>query len=106
MKRNLDKIDVELLLLLDNAIARVKQIQERCSKEDELGWKIESAKKTHENLCSLRQEIIKGTLQRPSKGEVPKGTILGLRQAIGEWSDDDELLAWAYQADLLYRDHA
>jgi hypothetical protein len=46
---------------------------------------------------------ISGGLPRPSKGEVPQGTGLGLIRGVGEWTEDDDLLDAVYKVESHYK---
>lgn len=64
----------------------------------------EQAGSVVETLKGFRDIAISGKLPRPSKGEVPKGTGLGLTRGIGEWSEDDELLDAVFAVENHYKE--
>ncbi len=63
----------------------------------------EAADRTINIMKSFRDKAINGQLPRPSKGQVPMGTGLGLTRGVGEWTEDDDLLDAVYAAENHYK---
>lgn len=56
---------------------------------------IAASEVTINSLQRLKVNVLEDKLPRVSKGQVPIGTGLGLSRAIGEWTEDEELIAAA-----------
>lgn len=89
----------EFVRLLDMAI--IIAVNLKTNSADALF--VESVSVTIENLQAFRDMAISGKLPRPSKGEVPQGTGLGLTRGVGEWTDNDDLLDAVYEVENYYR---
>lgn len=89
----------EFVRLLDIAIA----IAERMKVGATDAFIAESSDATVGNLKSFRDMALSGRLPRPSKGEVPQGTGLGLTRGVGEWTEDDDLLDAVYEVENYYK---
>ncbi|MCP2020404.1 UNVERIFIED_ORG: hypothetical protein J2Y76_001319 [Pseudomonas reinekei] len=94
-----DAAVIEFVRLLDVAIAIAEKMK-ACTTDALI---VESADTTVKNLRGFRDMAISGGLPRPSKGEVPQGTGLGLTRGVGEWTEDDELLDAVYEAENYYK---
>ncbi|MDF9907665.1 hypothetical protein [Pseudomonas sp. AP3_22 TE3818] len=94
-----DAVVKEFVRLLDVAIAIAEIIKARTRD----AFIVESADTTVKNLMGFRDMAISGGLPRPSKGEVPQGTGLGLTRGVGEWTEDDDLLAAVYEIENHYK---
>lgn len=94
-----DSASKEFVRLLDVAIAIAEEMKANAA--DALT--VESADTTVENLKGFRDMAISGRIPRPSKGEVPQGTGLGLTRGVGEWTEDDDLLDAVYAAENYYK---
>lgn len=82
----------EFTQLVEQAIKRTKELNKELIANGSGKGTIEASEIAIENLERLKKHISEGTLPRASKGEVPKGTGLGVSRAIGEWTEDDELI--------------
>lgn len=89
----------EFVRLLDVAIAIAEKIKTRTKD----AFVIESADTTVKNLMGFRDMAISGGLPRPSRGEVPQGTGLGLTRGVGEWTEDNDLLDSVYEVENHYK---
>lgn len=94
-----DNATKEFLRLLDVAI----EIAEKMMANSANSSIVEPAGAAVETLRSFRDIAISGKLPRPSRGEVPKGTGLGLTRGIGEWTENDDLLDAVYAAENYYK---
>jgi hypothetical protein len=96
----MDTETVQFVQCLDIAIAAT---------EDELDQSIdalilEPVNQTIAIMKNFRGLAISGKLPRPSKGDVPPGTGLGLGRSVGEWSQSDTLLDAVYAVERYYRE--
>lgn len=97
----IDAKTIELVKLIDISIA----ITENIIINSANSLIIKPANETIENLKSFRMMALSEKLPRPSRGEVPEGTGLGLTRGIGEWTEDESLLDAAYAVESYYRNH-
>lgn len=84
----------EFIRLVDAAISLVREM--RAFRD------CKSMAVTLENLDGFRWLALTGKLPRPSKGEVPLGTGLGLSRNISEWTESDDLLNAVYAIEEFY----
>jgi hypothetical protein len=94
-----DTVVKEFVRLLDKAINLAGNMKANSAD----AWIVESASATVENLKAFRDLAISGNLPRPSKGEVPEGTGLGLTRGVGEWTESDELLDAVCEVESYYK---
>jgi hypothetical protein len=100
----------KMTIIDTNTVGFVKQIDtflaiiEKFKNKGANSLVMKSANETMENLKIFRNIVVSGKLPRPSKGDVPDGTGLGLTRSIGEWTEDDDLLDAAYAVEKHYKE--
>jgi galactokinase/mevalonate kinase-like predicted kinase len=96
----MDTESVQFVQCLDIAISTTEDARDKLI--DSLI--LEHANQTVEVMKNFRELAISGKLPRPSKGDVPPGTGLGLGRSVGEWSQSDTLLDAVYAVERYYRE--
>lgn len=96
---NCDTTAKELIRLIEVAISITEKLEEDATDT----WLTESVRTTIDTLKAFREMVVSGKLPRPSRGEVPQGTSLGLTRGIGEWTENDELLDAVYGVEEYYK---
>jgi len=89
----------EFVRLCDVAIAEAMRVAEELRQAGGPGGSLEMAALTVENLQKLRQSAVDETLLRPSLG-----AGLGLSRGVGDWTEDDGLMAAVRQVERHYRE--
>ena len=89
----------ELIRLIEIAISITEKLEEDAIDT----WLTESVRTTMDTLKAFRDMAAPGKLPRPSRGDVPQGTGLGLTRGVGEWTEDDELLDAVYAVEEYYK---
>jgi len=92
----------EFLSMVDEAISRTEILREKLVKDNSSSGVIAASQKTLDSLQRVRGHIEDDKLPRVSKGEIPEGTGLGLSRAIGEWTEDEELLGAARKVEKCF----
>ncbi len=105
MNDNTEDSATELLRRIDNSLAVIKASRSKGRWKQEPEWVTKGYEQLESSLAKLRVEVIDETLQRQSRTEVPRGTVLGLTKFSGEWCDDGAVLEslasieWYYKND-------
>lgn len=92
---------IKFIQLIDVAIVNTEEL--KMTQNNSLT--IESINETIDNLKAFRRMAATGDIPRPSRGDTPQGTGLGLTRGIGEWTEDDRLLDAAYAVEKHYKEH-
>lgn len=89
---NVDASLQEFIRRVDALISMAKGKRQQAIDMGEQAWIASSYDTFIRNLNALRDTANQDKLPRPSRGETRPGAGLGLSRAVGEWSEDDELL--------------
>ena len=91
--------DNEFIRLIEIAISITEKLEEDAIDT----WLTESVRTTIDTLKAFREMAASGKLPRPSRGDVPQGTGLGLTRGVGEWTENDELLDAVFAVEEYYK---
>lgn len=92
----------EFLFMIDAAIHRAEVLRKKLVEDNHDLGVIFASQRTLDSLMRIRGHVEGDKLPKVSKGEVPEGAGLGLSRAIGEWTEDEELLEAARKVEKCF----
>lgn len=100
MQEHPDRDLDQFMRLIEQALKRLDPFDSAATP----AWMRSASTKTRNSLEALRKTAQEGRLPRISRGDVPTGTGLGIGRAVGEWCEDDGVLAAVRALELHYRE--
>lgn len=102
MSNEMDRGVANFLERIDVSLALIEAVKEDISSSGP-SWPPDKYQQLVTNLRTLRKTIDSGKMPRPSRGDVPIGTVLSLRIPVSEWCENVKVLDSLKCIDDYYR---